>query len=85
MANYRLLSTTFLTFAPPHLLAMIYRKVYTALLSGGEAVLANKKGQATLLLIAFELPPFALSDVFISRFVLVVSRISHHLFFRIYS
>lgn len=37
---------------------MICRKADTALVSGREAVLANKKGQATLLLIAFELPHF---------------------------
>lgn len=35
---------------------MVYRKADTALVSGQEAVLANKKGQVTLLVIAFELP-----------------------------
>lgn len=38
---------------------MIGRKADTALVSGQEAVLTNKKVQATLLLIAFELPHFA--------------------------
>lgn len=49
-----------LTTPPPHLLTTIYRKADTALVSGQEAVLANKKGQATLLLIASELPHFVL-------------------------